>query len=220
MAMSRFPARLAARLIRRAGFTLIEILAVILIIGILMTFLVPRVLDAIRGAEEVACKTNLQELYKGITLYKAKYQRLPSEPGVKLFGAIIAEGAWENTKSAAQRLTCPGVDVGALAGVAGLPETEWWKDLSVVDGSFSAYAGRDTKNFPLRQLSGKEPLIADDNDGGMNHSTTTNVLYGDGTVTSFELFTLRKDGTLSEEDEVLIVGPDSPVEDLRKFTLD
>ena len=27
-----------------------------------------------------------------------------------------------------------------------------------------------------------EPLIADDNDGGMNHETTTNVLMGDGSV--------------------------------------
>lgn len=192
----------------------------ILIIGILMTFLVPRVLDAIESSKSTACRANLQEIYKGIILYQSKYQRLPSEPGVKLFGALIAEGAWENTKSSAQRLTCPAIDAGALAGVAGVPEIEWWKDLAVVDGTFSAYAGRDTKNFPLRKLSGKEPLVADDNDGGMNHPTSTWVLYGDGVPQSFELFDLRKDGTLSEEDEILIVGPDSPVEDLRKFTLD
>ena len=62
--------------------------------------------------------------------------------------------------------------------------------------------------------------VADDNDPEMNHSTTTNVLYGDGSVQTFELVLLQEEGILAEEEEVLIVGPDSPVEDLRKLSLD
>ena len=99
---------------------------------------------------------------------------------------------------------------------------EWWTDLERVDGTYSAYAGRDMKNYPLRTWppSGNEPLIADDNDGGANHRTTTNVLYGDGNVRTFQLVELQEQGKVSPEENLLVVGPESPVEDLTKLTLD
>jgi hypothetical protein len=82
--------------------------------------------------------------------------------------------------------------------------------------------GRNTKEFPLRKFpgSGKDPLIADDNDPEMNHSTTTCVLMADGTVTTYELLDLHKKGLLAEEEKTLPVGPESPVEELRKLTLE
>src|SRR6185503_17199024 len=106
---------------------------------------------------------------------------------------------WENTKTSAQKLTCPGVDIGGLAiGQIDDPE-QWFANLDSIDGDYSSYAGRDTKNFPLRKFpgSGKEPLVADDNVGDPdqgNHRTTTNVLYADGSVGTFELFELREKG--------------------------
>jgi hypothetical protein len=119
-------------------------------------------------------------------------------------------------------MTCPGVDKGALAGLRDYEWNEWYTDLERVDGSCSAYAARDLKNHPLRQWppSGNEPLIADDNDGGMNHPTSTNVLYGDRSVRTYEVVELREQGKLGPEDKVLHVGPESVVEDLTKFTLD
>ncbi len=45
------------------------------------------------------------------------------------------------------------------------------------------------------------------------------VLYSDGSVQTFEMYDLRTDGVIDEEEELLLVGPDSPVEDLRKFSL-
>ena len=103
-----------------------------------------------------------------------------------------------------------------------IPWDEWWVDLEIIDGSYSSYAGRDTKRFPLRKFpgSGREPLIADDNDGGMNHQTTTNVLYADGSVQTFELADLQTEGVLLQDEDLLLVGPDSPVEDLTKLSLD
>ena len=65
----------------------------------------------------------------------------------------------------------------------------------------------------------KSRLMADDNDGGMNHATTTNVLYTDGSVRTFELFKLREEGLIGDEED-LLVGPDSPIDDLRKLSLD
>jgi prepilin-type N-terminal cleavage/methylation domain-containing protein/prepilin-type processing-associated H-X9-DG protein len=207
----------------RRGFTLIELLAVILIISILVATLTPMVNDAIESARVTGCKANLGEIYKGLVLYNTKYKGIPNQSGVKFFAALISRGAIENTKTNAERLTCPAVDKSALALGDIEDPKEWFSDLERVNGTYSAYAGRDLKNFPLRQglsSSGTEPLVCDDNDPTMNHRTTTNVLYADGNVQTFEFKALQEKGTITKDETVLRVGPDSPVEDLTKFALD
>ena len=42
-----------------------------------------------------------------------------------------------------------------------------------------------------------------------------NVLYSDRTVKSFEYELLRAKGLLGPEDELLVIGPGSPLEELR-----
>ena len=215
--------RLSARVGRsmRSAFTLIELLAVILIISILVAALTPMVNDAIRAAKVAACAANLREIYNGLKLYEIKYRSIPNEGGVRFFACLVAKGAIEKTKTNCERLSCPSVQKASLA-IGQLPWEEWWTDLERIDGSYSAYAGRDMKNHPLRQwpAPGTEPLVCDDNDPELNHGTTTNVLYADGSVQTFELEDLKEKGVLSKEEKTLIVGPDSPVPDLTKFTLD
>jgi prepilin-type processing-associated H-X9-DG protein len=140
---------------------------------------------------------------------------------VRFFASIYAKGAIEKTKTNAERLTCPSIEKSSLA-IGQLPWEEWWVDLESVDGEYSAYAGRDMKNHPLRQwpAAGTEPLVADDNDPALNHRTTTNVLYADGSVQTFELNDLQEQGKVTREETTLVVGPDSPVPDLTKLTLD
>ncbi len=210
--------RPSASALLRQGFTLIELMAVILIISILTVFLLPMVTDGIAGAEVTACESNLQKIGQAITQYRTKYERLPRESGVRYFAELYSKQAMENTVTNAKRLTCPAVDKGAL-DIADLDWSEWWSDLDSITGNYSAYAGRDNKRFGVRRLTGTEPLVADDNDPDMNHPTTTNVLYGDLSVQSFELIDLRDDGTLAD-DEILLVGPSSQVNDLRKLSLD
>jgi prepilin-type N-terminal cleavage/methylation domain-containing protein len=207
----------------RAGFTLIELLAVILIIGILMTFLLPKIPEAIDAARVTACKKNMQEIYSGLLMYDNKHNDLPKGSGVKFFAALIADKVWDNGKSSAQKLSCPGVKRSALAGIANLDNPEdWYNHLDQVDGTYSAYAGRNMKDHPLRKFPGgpKDALVADDNDPDMNHRTTTVVLFADGNVGTYEIAELIKDGTLHEDQAVLMVGPESPVEALRNLSID
>lgn len=205
----------------RAGFTLIELLAVILIIGVLATFLLPKIPEAIDSAEVTGCRKNLSEIHKGLLSYKTKFKRLPKKEnsGVRFIAVLVASKTWEDTQTSAEKLTCPGVDYSAL-DVSDLPMEEWYTDLELIDGGYSAYAGRDLQNFPLRSMGGKDVLVADDNDPEMNHRSTTNVLYGDGAARGIELFTLQEEGILDREENYLRVGPESPLDKLQVLSLD
>lgn len=220
--MERMPTlQTTLRQAARKGFTLIELLAVILIIGILMTFLLPRIPEAIDAARVTACKKNMDEIYKALIIYDQKYDRLPSEGGARFLASLIARGALENNENAAKRLTCPGIKIDALA-IGDMDPEEWFTDLELVDGDYTAYAARNLKDYPLRKFpgSGREALVADDNDPALNHSTTTVVLMDDGSIVTYELFEEREKGTLGPDEDVLIVGPESPIEALQKLSLD
>jgi prepilin-type N-terminal cleavage/methylation domain-containing protein len=202
----------------RAGFTLVELLAVILIIGLLMAFLLPKIPEAIDQAKVTACKKNMTEIYSGFMMYDQKFSRAPAQSGVRFFAELISLKVWENTPKSVKTLNCP--DAQTPPGTAGMPLEEWYVDLVPIDGSWSSYAGRDCKGSPLKKLAaGKEPLVADDNDGGSNHRTATVVLFGDGSAQTFELGQLEADGTL-QQDELLIVGPGSQLPVLEKLSLD
>jgi prepilin-type N-terminal cleavage/methylation domain-containing protein len=202
----------------RAGFTLVEMLAVILIIGILMTFLIPKAIEAIDQAKVTGCKKNMQEIYSGFTLYESKFSKLPNKSGVRFFAELIALKVWEDTAKSAERLNCPAQQVPT--GPGEIPKAEWYTQLDRIDGTWSSYAGRNCQDFPLKRMSGKEILVADDNDGTeMNHRTATVALYGDGTAQTFELGPLQQDGTLGPEENLLLVGPESPIDELKKLSL-
>lgn len=205
----------------RAGFTLIELLAVILIIGILAFFLVPKIPEALDAAKVTACKANMQEIQRGFMLYKTKFDRAPRGSGVKFFAELVSSGTWDNDKTSAKRLTCPNVEIGFLTGIADKPEEEWFKDLALVDGSYSSYAGRDCEHYPFKTFPapGSEAVVADDNQGDSpNHRTATVVLYGRG-VDTIEKADAVAAGLITE-DEFLQVGPNSQHKDLIKLSLD
>jgi general secretion pathway protein G len=74
---------------RRSGFTLIEVMVVIVILGILAALVVPRILSRPDEARAVAAKQDIAVISQALKLYRLDNQRYPSaEQGL---GALVAK---------------------------------------------------------------------------------------------------------------------------------
>ena len=71
------------------GFTLIELMVVLVIIGVLAALIVPNVLDRADDARAAAAKTDVNNLVQALKLYKLDNQRYPTgEQGLQ---ALLAK---------------------------------------------------------------------------------------------------------------------------------
>jgi general secretion pathway protein G len=78
-----------SRRLRNAGFTLIELMVVLVIIGVLAALIVPNVLDRADDARATAAKTDVHNLMQALQLYKLDNQRYPTaEQGLQ---ALVAK---------------------------------------------------------------------------------------------------------------------------------
>jgi len=67
-----------ARRSLQAGFTLIELMVVLVIIGVLAALIVPNVLDRADDARVMAARTDVNNLVQALKLYKLDNQRFPT----------------------------------------------------------------------------------------------------------------------------------------------
>jgi general secretion pathway protein G len=91
---------------RTRGFTLIEVMVVIVILGVLAALVVPRVMSRPDEARVVAAKQDIASLMQALKLYKLDNRRYPTtEQGLRaLVERPAAAPAPDNWKSYLERL--------------------------------------------------------------------------------------------------------------------
>jgi general secretion pathway protein G len=71
--------KLTAKRMSRPGFTMIELMAVLIILGLLFTLVATRVADQIDRARVTTTKTNLKALHQKVNEFKMDTARYPME---------------------------------------------------------------------------------------------------------------------------------------------
>lgn len=99
---------------RRAGFTLVELLVVITIIGILIALLVPAISGVVRNANEASVISEINALGQALADFKAKYGEYPPSRII-----IPANGNYAALRAMTTNPIDPSVFIGTVPPVVG-----------------------------------------------------------------------------------------------------
>ncbi len=169
----------------RAGFTLLEMMVVIIIIGILSTYLVVNVPEWMDKANLSACEINMNNAYRYMVSWQADHKgQWPRDSGQKFWLRLWKDGQFEHTESHAKMFFCPSAtyEEHVLPEEYDMDVMEYlglWDELP--EGAIS-YAGYDSHgDRDLRsQLKRSPGATAIMSDAHWQHRTALVYMTGDG----------------------------------------
>jgi prepilin-type N-terminal cleavage/methylation domain-containing protein len=129
----------------RRGFTLIEILIVVVILGILAAVVVPQFTNASEDANDAAVRSQLQTLRGQIELYRAQQGSDPN---------LLTSG-WTDLKEGNYLMVDPknpltaSATAGSIAAAAADGVAWIWKDKSATNTTKGLFAGDDSETSYL-----------------------------------------------------------------------
>lgn len=215
----------------RAGFTLLEMMVVIGIIGVLATFLLPAVGEALGNTTVAAEKANMRELFTWFQLYKNNNnQSWPTASGQKFILTLWKDGTVERSEKNARRFFSAGEKADEYMAMMGMdPEEmtpiEYLSDWDSIGPEYINYAGFDPQGDPQwrRKLKTNPSQVTIVANATFVHRNAIVYMTGDGEVHTLNIQNLLDEGVLTQEDidgGIVPVGLGSPIPELQTVTND
>ena len=105
-----------------SGFTAVELIVVVIVVGIAAAVTLPAVLRGSRNERHARCESNLRALWKAESDYRAKHGALPAARGSAYWAAVLGPGADPGLLSCplsrGARYRGPAADPGPLPPMA------------------------------------------------------------------------------------------------------
>jgi prepilin-type N-terminal cleavage/methylation domain-containing protein/prepilin-type processing-associated H-X9-DG protein len=175
----------------KSGFTLVELLLVITIIGILIALLLPAVQAAREAARQTQCKNNLKQLALGCMLHEQAQGWLPTDGWMgdwigdpdKGFGSDQPGGWIYNVLPYVELGSLHDIGIGQPSGVGGIKRTLWGRAIATTPTVMFCPTRRRPapaplssqwrqSPFPYRNLDYRADILQSHNDYAINGGPT------------------------------------------------